>query len=156
MMREGLKTEFLVKGPLLFSFEICASAKSQVQSYGRRLINDHKTLLVCEAHHLFAVGIMAASEAVGALPFHQGQILYIHGDILTASMGECILMLPIPFKIKRFSIDQEIRSPDLYRTDSVGKFVYILSKLYLHTVQEGIERLPEGGIFNIDFTCFPL
>ena len=71
VMREGLKAVLPVKGSFLLSIEICAAAESKIQSYSRRLVDDHKAFLVRKPHHFLAVRIMAAAEAVDSLPFHQ-------------------------------------------------------------------------------------
>ena len=148
MVSEGLNACLFVISHLLFAVEIRAAAKCQVNPDARRLIDHDQPLRIRKPHDLFAVRIMAAAEAVGSLPFHQRDILHIHGYVLASSVRERVLVFPIPFKVKRLLIDQKSVPVNPYGADPVRQLIGVLPTGHFYSVQIRIQRLPEMCILN--------
>ena len=137
MMLLRLNSMLLIKGFYLLSVEVSASPKFQVHSHCRGLVNYHDSL---------SVGVMAGSETVCFLPFHNGYILCVHREIDASSPRKGVLMLAVALKVKGLLINQEPRPFYPYRPYAIGKGIYILSKGYSYIIEIGLKGLPQRYI----------
>ncbi len=137
-----------VERPYLLPSKVGAAAELQVHAHRCRLINHYNPFPVAETHHLFAVWIMAGTEAVGALPFHQRNVLGVHRQVDAAAIGEGVLMLPVALKIEGTAINQELAAFHLDGAHPIGQGILILAKSYPDIIEVGLQRLPEDDILN--------
>ena len=126
---------------------IRVTAVSGADAYCWSFVNNNDTLTVTKTVDLLCVGVVAGAKRIGMDPVQEIDILYIETEIMLAETLE----------IKRFAVDQKLRSLHFYGSETEFFCIVVISVMNFRLVQvrsAGI-RLPEMDLWDPEFSFSP-
>ena len=136
---------------------IRVTAVSGADAYCWSFVNNNDTLTVTKTVDLLCVGVVAGAKRIGMDPVQEIDILYIEAEIQSSSAEKGILMLAEALEIKRFTVDQKLRSLHFYGSETEFFCIVVISVMNFRLVQvrsAGI-RLPEMDLWDPEFSFSP-